>query len=293
MSAEATAPQKVCKVCQSDIAQLPRVKDAHGRYYCKPCYAAASKKQPAAATSKPMPNPKAAAPKAAPPAKPVRKPATSAVREVPAASLDDFMDDFDTTAEVVQAPVPGQAQPGRCQSCQAPLVPGAVICVSCGANTKTGKKLKGASASSSSGAAAAMATQAAAALGNYAKGVIFGAIGAAIGAAIWSAIAVKTGYQIGYVAWALGGLAGFGMQFGYGDANPKAGFTAVGLALLGITAAKIAFVYFVLQGQVAVGELISLEVIKLTMGPKDFLFIALAVFTAYRVGTHGLSFDGD
>lgn len=297
MSSEATAPRKVCKVCQSDVAQLPRVKDAHGRYYCKPCYASASQSQAAVARPEPKvatpAKSKAAAPakpKPAEPAKQVRKPATSAAREVPAASTDDFMGDFDANAEVVEAPVPGKAQPGRCPSCHVSLAPGAVICVACGANTKTGKKLKGASAS---GGASAVAAQAATALGNYAKGVIFGAIGAAIGAAIWCGIALATHYEIGYVAWALGGLTGFGMQLGYGDANPKAGLTAVGLALLGIAASKISIVYFFFKGAIPLGSLISAEFLKDVMEPMDLLFVALAVITAYRIGTNGLSFNED
>lgn len=36
---------KVCNVCGKDVAQLPRVKDDQGRYWCKPCEARAAAQQ--------------------------------------------------------------------------------------------------------------------------------------------------------------------------------------------------------------------------------------------------------
>ncbi len=36
---------KVCNVCGKDVAQLPRVKDDQGRYFCKPCEARAAAQQ--------------------------------------------------------------------------------------------------------------------------------------------------------------------------------------------------------------------------------------------------------
>ena len=41
--------------------------------------------------------------------------------------------------------------------------------------------------------------------------VIGGVLAAVIGGLIWAAIAITTGYEIGYVAWAIGGLAGIGV----------------------------------------------------------------------------------
>jgi len=295
MATQPKATEKVCHHCKLDVAQLPRVKDAKGRYFCKPCYTTATQQSP-----KPKPTSTATRPNNPPAStrsgaltKPSPKPVKA--ETAPPPELDEFMDGFDPDAEVIAAPSHAEvAKVNRCGGCNGPLAPGAVICVVCGTNAKSGKKLKGAGTNS---AVTGAASKAAKALGNYAQGVIFGAIGAAIGAAIWCGIAVATGVELGYVAWALGGLAGFGMQLGYGDANPKAGLTAIGLALAGIGASKISIVYFMLkklhpEATIPVGDLVSFEVIKLTMDhPLDFVFVALAVLTAYRLGTHGLSFE--
>lgn len=61
--------------------------------------------------------------------------------------------------------------------------------------------------------------------------------GAFLGALIWAGIAYATGMEIGYVAWAVGGLAGGGMLLGGGRGVGHAGIAAV-LALVGIFGGK-------------------------------------------------------
>ena len=56
-------------------------------------------------------------------------------------------------------------------------------------------------------------------------------------------------------------------------------------------ASKISIVYFLLKGKIAVSALISVEVLKATMEPIDLVFVGLAALTAYRLGTHGISFN--
>jgi len=312
MSAVPASPMKVCVVCRTDVAKLPRVKDPQGQYYCKTCYDGARKEAVSkhAAPAKPKPtavvqppraktaNPAATSPTVKPKTAvvkpPPRREAVAAEPEAPV-TLDDFMTDFGSDAQGDPGVPPLGAMAAAlapCPNCSAPLTPGAVLCTGCGYNLKSGKKLKGAAARS---ATAEKASAAAAAVGNYVRGVIFACIGAGIGAALWSGVAIATNYEIGYIAWALGGLAGLGMQIGYGDNNEKAGLTAAGISLVGIGASKILIVYFILKARPEFGpnlsifDLISFDVIKMTMGPMDFLFIFLAVATAYRVGAHGAS----
>lgn len=78
-------------------------------------------------------------------------------------------------------------------------------------------------------------------------GILFSAIGAAIGGAVWCAIAYKTQYEIGWIAWGVGALAGIGMHLGFRDTSAFAGMVAAGMATLGIIGGKVAVFYLVLQ----------------------------------------------
>jgi hypothetical protein len=71
-----------------------------------------------------------------------------------------------------------------------------------------------------------------------------GAVGCVIGAAIWTAVTYYTNYEIGWVAWGVGVLAGIGVFVGSGRRGDFAlGVLAVLLALAGILAGKYAVAY--------------------------------------------------
>ena len=74
--------------------------------------------------------------------------------------------------------------------------------------------------------------------------------GALIGALLWAGIAYATGYEIGYVAWAIGGLAGGGMVLGGGRGVAHAALAA-GLALGGIAFGKYFGTSLVVDHQLA------------------------------------------
>ena len=66
-----------------------------------------------------------------------------------------------------------------------------------------------------------------------------GAVGAALlGAAIWGGIAYLTGYEVGYVAWGIGFIVGFGAK-ALGAKGHTAGVICAGLALLSIFTGKM------------------------------------------------------
>lgn len=66
--------------------------------------------------------------------------------------------------------------------------------------------------------------------------------GAAVGAVAWALIAVVTGYEIGWVAWGVGVLAGGGGAY-FGGRGPVGGVTCASLALAAIFAGKMGATY--------------------------------------------------
>ncbi len=75
-----------------------------------------------------------------------------------------------------------------------------------------------------------------------------GVVAGAIGAGIWAAVAYFTGYEVGWVAWAVGGLVGFGVVLGNSrDRSPQAGVLAVIITVLSLVAAKYTTVQLILS----------------------------------------------
>jgi len=79
--------------------------------------------------------------------------------------------------------------------------------------------------------------------------ILGGGVAAVIGAAIWAGIAYGTGYEIGWIAWILGGMVGFGIRLG-GGRGPTAGALAAILAVLAICGGKILTVNLTLPGAI-------------------------------------------
>ena len=117
--------------------------------------------------------------------------------------------------------------------------------------------------------------------------IVGGTIGGAIGAAIWAAIAAFTGYEIGWIAWGVGFLVGLGVRIcspeSYGAAP---GGTAAVISLLALAAGKMISLSIVAKNELGVDLPFSalMELLPETLGPMDFLFGGLAVFTAFKVG---------
>lgn len=75
------------------------------------------------------------------------------------------------------------------------------------------------------------------------RAVIGGLIGGAIGALAWAGVVVFTGYEVGWIAWGVGGLVGYGVAKGNEDgarSSTAAGTLAVVIAALAIVAGKYA-----------------------------------------------------
>lgn len=157
-------------------------------------------------------------------------------------SADDDL--FSEISEAVAAPrIAPQAVGSLCANCGGLMAPGAIVCMTCGYNTKTHKTVRTKSSSESKrsvGAALAWLG------GPLVLGVIFSMIGAAIGAGVWFGVAVATAREIGYIAVLVGGLAGYGMYLGARDVSPFTGVLSAAIAVAGIVAAKVAVFAFVM-----------------------------------------------
>jgi hypothetical protein len=208
-------------------------------------------------------------------------PTTAAAAPAPAAKL----------GVAAKAATAGPKKSTLCPSCRVPLATGAVICVACGYDVRKGEKLatkKGADADDDA------PVKKAASAASFGRGALFSAIGAAIGAAIWAGVAIATQYEIGWIAWGLGALAGAGMALGHEDKDgTAAGVTAAGISLAGILVAKVAiYQYFtgmIEDSGVPLAMLEQLSGESLGFGsmfsPMDGLFFLLAVGTAYKLGS--------
>lgn len=78
---------------------------------------------------------------------------------------------------------------------------------------------------------------------------IAGALGAAVlGALAWALITATTGYEVGYVAWGIGLLIGFGAA-GLGGRGAGIGILCAALALVSIFAGKVLAVKFTIKNE--------------------------------------------
>ncbi len=126
MSSQEQRPGKVCVVCGQDCSGGPRVKDPHGRYFCRECYerAARRKKRREAEMA-------AVAP---PPEEPLE---AELIPEDEDAGLGLFGELSSAEGGAAVATV----QEIPCPSCRHPMPAGAVLCMRCGYNRQLGTRM--------------------------------------------------------------------------------------------------------------------------------------------------------
>lgn len=135
-----------------------------------------------------------------------------------------------------------------CPQCGVTMSTDARLCVACGFDTRTGRRAQDTAVATGGGLSAVggMLGSAVKSGGAILLGTLLSFLGAMLGAAIWAGIAYATNLEIGYVAWAIGGLAGGGMYLGFRNQSTIAGLIASFMALLGIVVGKIGYVVLVL-----------------------------------------------
>jgi hypothetical protein len=140
-----------------------------------------------------------------------------------------------------------------CPKCKAAMAKDMMICLSCGHDLAAPVKAKAAKAATKAASAGSggLFGRMARSGGRLALGTALSAVGALIGAAIWFGVAMAVELEIGYVALAVGFLAGFGMMLGYNKQNTLGGLVAAGMSLMGIVMAKILIFAFLLFSAMA------------------------------------------
>jgi hypothetical protein len=128
--------------------------------------------------------------------------------------------------------------------------------------------------------------------------LLAGLVAAVAGGVGWTIQVALTDYEVGLVAWAIGGLAGFAVAWGAGGRRGlPLQVVAVASALLGILLGKYGtFAYGVREGvkEAAGSEFVPaywdadlidlfLDELDTVFGLFDVLWIGLAVFTAWRM----------
>ncbi|MDH5643980.1 MAG: hypothetical protein OEY63_07235 [Gemmatimonadota bacterium] len=99
-----------------------------------------------------------------------------------------------------------------------------------------------------------------------------GVVAGVIGAAVWAAIAYFAEMEIGWIAWGIGGLVGFGVAYGNGrQGSTAAGVLAAVLAALSVAAGK----YYTVQMYMPEIDLIAEESIS-RLDDEEYLISYLA-----------------
>jgi len=178
---------------------------------------------------------------------------------------------------------------GHCSRCGKAMPAAGVLCVHCGFNAATGA-LTHAKHETDAAAEKGLRKRVKGA-GTFFLGCMLSLGGALVGAGTWFGIAVVTNYELGWIAWGLGVLAGAGMALGYREETVQGGVVAAGIAVVGILAAKIAvFLYVNYSEVVQSGSSTPLAseaasfFFRNYFGGLDLLFVLFAVGSAYRLG---------
>ena len=129
---------------------------------------------------------------------------------------------------------------------------------------------------------------------------IGGTVAAVIGGVIWSYITIATNYELGIVAWGIGGLGGFGvLMLSQGKRGVALQVVAAGASILGIAVGKYLMFYHAVKEAIAKEygsdvaamlspiseEVLSLfgEMGHLVMSGYDVIWIGLAAVTAWKM----------
>jgi hypothetical protein len=250
---------------------MKRAKDAQGRYICGDCLERARAAK-VAKEGKPV--------VALPPG---RKP-VEVMPPLTKDGVDPVLDDLVSKSKAMDT--------RPCTECGFPMESKAVLCTHCGFNTITGKGTRVAvhrapkEAKQSSGPASAAVSATTAVVG----GIVGGVIGGGIGASIWAFIAYQSHYEIGWIAWAVGGLSGIGTVVGSrGATNWVTAIYATVVAAVAILFGRYFAISMILNDIGLAGAPAS-EWFFDTFSLWDVLWAFLALPTAFKIGG-GISSD--
>jgi hypothetical protein len=239
------------------------------------------------------------APASAPPADPFDESGPSN-----AAPQHDDHDPFGALDELANQENAPAAQSGavHCPQCRSDMTGGAVLCVNCGYDTRTGQSAAAAVAVAPAPAPAAFARPGLpsfgkktgknvdhmAPTGSLVLGVVFSAVFALIASILWIVVAWLTGFTVAYIAILIGIAAGIGMQVGHKGQSQAGGLIAGAMTLLAILIAKVIVVYIVMAKLGVTRSIWDLDSAALGMyffNPIGLIIIAVGVGAGYRTAS--------
>jgi hypothetical protein len=126
---------------------------------------------------------------------------------------------------------------------------------------------------------------------NFNFAIIFGSLAALIGAVLWAFFTVKTGFQIGYMAIAVGAMVGFSIRYFGKGINVKFGFLGAVLSLVGCVLGNlfsivgfISYSYNIDYFEVLFSLDFNLvfQLLKETFSFFDLFMYCVAIYEGYR-----------
>lgn len=181
------------------------------------------------------------------------------------------LENSEQTAEPAESPEQSEPTPEtqKCPQCDSPVGANAVLCSSCGHNI--------------GGETATIATTISQSL---TAPVCLGAIGATLGGVIWAAIVYFTGYEVGFVAWGIGIMAGVSTILLTKERSKRLGVIAATMALVGLLIGKIIIFQWLTTTELA--EMLAEE------PPEWMVMVTLADPEAmFRVACNELADQGE
>jgi len=189
------------------------------------------------------------------------------------------------------------AEAPRCPQCRAAMGDGAVLCVKCGYDTRTGKKLTTEAVAKSGKAKPVvpgkkpvedrMAPQ-----GSLIVGVVLCTLFGLGVAAIWFGVAKATGLGLPLIGCLTGAACGAGMHIGQKGTSDIGGIIAAAITFGSILAAKLAVVYLVLlplAQSLDDEQTFKILMVSTLVRPSSLISLVVGMGVAWRTASGSMS----
>jgi hypothetical protein len=200
---------------------------------------------------------------------------------------------YELAEQAKAAPASGTA----CPQCGNAMDENAVLCTSCGYDTRTGKSVAAASGpvaaagpvlayqSNKPAKKPAKPVDYMAPDGSLVMGIVLSAVFALVASIVWVVVAYVTGFAIGYIALLIGIAAGIGMQVGHKGYSKAGGLIAACMTILAIIVAKIVVLETIIMRagkNVSIFDLDSARLGYYFFNPIGLIIIAVGIGAAFR-----------
>jgi hypothetical protein len=206
---------------------------------------------------------------------------------------DPFKALCDAADEMAMAPV---EEVPRCPQCHSAMGGGAVVCVKCGYDSRTGQRLITEAVKKPSrltlaygGGKKDKVVDAMAPDGSFLLGLVLSAAFALTASLVWIGVAWATGRSFALIAILIGAAAGLGMQAGHRGYSALGGFAAGGVTFATILTAKFAVLYLVilphlnrLGGNRTISDLSAPALGLYFFSPIGFIIMVIGMGAAFK-----------